>query len=132
LLELSTYTASVSMFAFADPLLPLLAVDPRRRLLPVLALQRPFSPAEGWKSGFSLAPQLGWRASGLSYSITQAQQRLLPLLSGNRGLTPELQVAVQAPGGDGVIFCEPPPPRFDHARIAAAVGLRVLGALAAF
>jgi hypothetical protein len=132
LLELSTYTASVSMFAFAHPLLPLLAVDPRRRLWPVLALQRPFSPAEGWKSGFSFAPQLGWRVSGLNYSITQAQQRLLPLLSGDRGLTPELQVAVQGPGGDGVIFCEPPTPRFEHARIAAAVGLRVLGALAAF
>src|SRR5437868_8568453 len=38
--ELSTYTASVSVAAFAHPILPLLRVAPRSRLIPVLALQR--------------------------------------------------------------------------------------------
>lgn len=132
LLELSTYTASISLFAFAHPLLPLLAVDAKRRLLPVLALQRPFSPAEGWKSGFSIAPQLGWRFSALSYAAAQTQQRSLARLSGDRGVVPELPVTVHSPGGDGVMFCEPPRPRFAQLRGVATVGLRLMGALAGF
>jgi Surface antigen variable number repeat len=130
ILELATYTASVSMFAFARPLLPLLGVDPRRSLLPVLALARPFSPGEGWKSGFSVAPQFGWRASALSYSATQIQQRLLPALAGDRGLVPELPVTVEGPSGEGVMLCEPPPPRFARLRYIATIGLRFLGAFA--
>ncbi|HYL75952.1 MAG TPA: POTRA domain-containing protein [Bryobacteraceae bacterium] len=132
LFELSTYAASVSMYAFAHPLLPLLAMSGKRRLLPVLALQRPFSPGEGWRSGFSFAPQLGWRALGLSYGVTQTEQRLLPLLSGDRGLVPELTVTVEGPGIEGAILCDPPPPRFAKARSAAGIALRFAGALAAF
>jgi hypothetical protein len=126
--ELATYTASVSVFAFAHPILPLLAVDPRRSLLPVLALTRPFSPGEGWESGFFIAPQLGWRAPAVAYSTTQLQQRLLPVLAGDRGLVPELPVTVEGPGGEGVMFCDPPAPRFAKIREGVAIGLRVLGA----
>ncbi|HEV2688244.1 MAG TPA: POTRA domain-containing protein, partial [Bryobacteraceae bacterium] len=132
LLELSTYTASVSMFAFAHPLLPLLSIGAKRPLLPVLALQRPFSPGEGWKSGFSFAPQLGSRALGLGYGVTQTEQRLLPLLSGDRGLVPELSITVDGPSGEGVIVCDPPPPRFGGLRTSAGIALRFLGALTAF
>jgi hypothetical protein len=126
--ELATYTASVSVFAFAHPILPLLAADPRRSLLPVLALTRPFSPGEGWTSGFFLAPQLGWRAPAVAYATTQLQERLLPILAGDRGLVPELQVTVEGPGGPGVMFCDPPAPRFAKIREGVAIGLRVLGA----
>jgi hypothetical protein len=132
LLELSTYTASISMFAFAHPLLPLLAIGSKRSLLPVLALQRPFSPGEGWKSGFSFAPQLGWRALGLGYGVTQTQQRLLSLLSGDRGLVPRLSITVDGPSGDGTILCDPAPPRFLQLRTAAGIALRFAGALTAF
>ena len=132
LFELSTYAASVSMYAFAHPLMPLLAIGGKRSLLPVLALQRPFSPGEGWRSGFSFAPQLGWRALGLGYGVTQTEQRLLPVLSGDRGLVPELTVTVEGPGVEGVILCDPAAPRFSKARTAAGIALRFVGALAAF
>jgi outer membrane protein insertion porin family len=126
LFELATYTASVSMYAFAHPILPLLAVNSRRRFLPVLALARPFTPGEGWKSGFSVAPQLGWRWSALNYASTQVEQRLLPVLSGDRGLVPDLQVTVEDPSGEGVLFCEPPPPRFAKLRYVATIGVRLM------
>jgi hypothetical protein len=126
--ELATYTASISVFAFAHPILPLLAIDPRRRLFPVLALARPFSPGEGWQSGFTIAPELGWRASAFTYSATQIQQRLLPVLAGDSGLVPELPVTVEGPSGEGVMLCEPPPPRFAKFRYGATIGLRLIGA----
>jgi hypothetical protein len=132
LFELSTYTASISLIAFAQPLLPALALSPTGRLLPVLAFSRPFLPGEGWKSGFSLAPQLGWRVIGLSYATTQFEQRLLPVLSGNRGLVPELPVTVEGPIRGGIMFCEPPAPRLMPLRIATSMSLRLMGALAGF
>jgi hypothetical protein len=128
LFELATYTASVSVFAFAHPILPLLAVERRRKLLAVLALSRPFSPGEGWESGFSIAPELGWRASALGYSLTQMQQRLLAVLAGDSGLVPELAVTVEGPGRGGVMFCEPAPPRFAKLRYGGTIALRLLGA----
>ena len=128
LFELATYTASVSMYAFARPILPLLGVDPRRSLAPVLALARPFSPGEGWKSGFSIAPQLGWKASALAYSASQFEQRLLPVLAGDRGIVPDLPVTVEGPSGEGVMLCEPRPPRFARLRYGATIAIRLLGA----
>jgi outer membrane protein insertion porin family len=126
LFELATYTASVSVFAFAHPILPLLAIDRRRKLLTVLALSRPFSPGEGWESGFSIAPELGWRASALGYSLTQMQQRLLPVLAGGSGLVPELPVTVEGPSREGVMLCEPAPPRFAKLRYGGTIVLRIL------
>jgi hypothetical protein len=132
LFELSTYTASVSMFAFAHPILPLLAIGNKHPLLPVLALARPFSPTFGWKSGFSIAPQLGWRASALSYAIIQAQQRLLPALSGDRALVSPLPVTVQREKGESVLFCEQPKPRFANVRNVASLTVRFAGSFASF
>lgn len=128
LFELATYTASISVFAFAHPILPLLAIDPLRKLFPVLALSRPFSPGEGWQSGFTIAPELGWRASAFTYSATQIQQRMLPVLAGDSGLVPELPVTVEGPSGEGVMLCEPPAPRFAKLRYGATIGLRLIGA----
>ena len=56
LLELSSYTASVSLLAFAHPLLPILNAP--KAFTPILAFERPYVPGEGWKSGFLIAPQL--------------------------------------------------------------------------
>jgi hypothetical protein len=127
--ELSTYTASVSLAAFARPILPLLRAAPKSRLIPVLALQRPFSPGERWKSGFSVAPRMGWRTSGLSYGATQIQQRMLAILAGDRGLETEASIMVEGPAGTSAMFCEPPKPRLARVRDAAAVGIQVLGSL---
>ena len=118
--QLSTYTFSVSMIAFAHSMNP---------LLPVLSIARPFSPSEGWKSGFAIVPQLGWRASALSYAVAQIQQRALPALSGDRGLVPVLPVTVKGPSGNGLMLCEPPKPRFAALRTSASVALRFMGTI---
>jgi hypothetical protein len=132
LFELSTYTASVTMFAFAHPILPLLAIGNKHPLLPVLVLARSFAPAYGWKSGFSFAPQLGWRASALSYAIVQTQQRLLPVLSGDRGLVSPLAVTVQRERGESVMFCEQPQPRLAAVRNVVSIAVRFAGSFASF
>ncbi len=126
LFELSTYTASISLYAFASPLL--LLATPKLPLLPVLSIQRPFSPGEGWKSGLLFAPQLGWRASVLSYSVTQLQQRVIPILSGDRGLVPALPVRIEPSKDEAVLFCEPPQPRWMPVRSAAIFAIRLAGA----
>jgi len=129
LLELSSYTASLSLIAFAQPLVPVLSILPKGTLIPVLAFSRPFTPGEGWKSGFSIVPQLGWQASAILYATSQIQHRLLPLLSGDRGLVPELPVTVEGPNTTGTMVCEPPAPRFMPLRTAASFGVRLLSVL---
>src|SRR6185295_4424536 len=124
LLELSTYTVSFNLFAFPRSFLPLFSLAASsRRVFPVLAFERPFTPGAGWLSGFALTPQLTWKASVLSYASTQLQQRLQSALAGDRGLTPDLQVTVKRAGGDTALICEPPKPRFAAARTAAGFGL---------
>jgi hypothetical protein len=127
LLELSTYTASIGMFAFAKPLLPILNAP--KRFTPILALQRPFTPGEGWKSGFLIAPQLGRNNALIGYGTTQLQQRLLPLVAGERGVEPDLNVTVIRPDGDEVLACEAPKPRLGPLRAAGTMALHLLGAV---
>ncbi|HLG96235.1 MAG TPA: POTRA domain-containing protein [Bryobacteraceae bacterium] len=127
LLELSTYTAAISLYAFLPPLIPALSLTPKGTVLPVLALQRPYVPGEGWRSGFMIAPQLGWQALGGIYLVTQIQQRLLPVLAGDRGLVPELPVTVQTHKGEATMFCEPPAPRLATLRTGASIAIRFLG-----
>ncbi len=124
--RVATYTVSISMLAFANPIVPILGVASKTGFLPVLGLQRPYMPGEGWKSGFMVAPQLGWQATVLSYATTQLKQRLLPVLAGDRGLVPELPVTVERSSGEAVMFCEPPQPRFARLRNVAALGLQLL------
>ena len=127
LLGLSTYTASFSLVAFAHPLLPFLAIASKSPILPVLAVQRPFTPGEGWMSGFVIAPQLGWQRTALGYATTQIQHRLLPRLAGDGVLDEELQATVPRPQGEMVLICDPPKPRLANIRRAAALALRLLG-----
>jgi hypothetical protein len=124
MIELSTYVASISLVAFAQPLIPWLAAS-TVRFQPVLAIQRPFTPSEGWKSGFIVAPQIGWQRSALSYASTQLQNRLRPA-----PLEPELPVSVSRPQGDVVMFCEPSGSRLAALRLTAALAARFLGAIA--
>ncbi len=129
LLELSTYTASVSVFAFARPLFPVFGPSLKGILLPVLSLRRPYTPGEGWRSGFSLTPQFGWRYMPAGYVATQFEQRLLPLLNGDRGLVPELPVTVHRAAGETVIACEPPGPKLGPLRTAAGIAVQLMGTL---
>ncbi len=127
LFELSTYAASVTLLAFAHPLLPFLSLTSKSPWLPILALERPFTPGEGWRSGFVLAPQMAWRPLTLSYATSQLQHRLLPTLAGDRGLEPELPVTMERPQGDTMLFCEPPKPRFAKLRVTVAMLIQFLG-----
>ena len=94
-----------------------------RRFLPVFALQRPFTPGAGWKSGFAIAPQLGWKGGGIGYAATQVQQRLLPRVSGERAAEPILPVT-----GDVSTACVSKP-RLKLVRTAASVALQIVGTL---
>jgi outer membrane protein insertion porin family len=132
LFELSTYAASFSLLGFARPIIPVLSVVSKGPLLPVLALERPFSPGEGWKSGMAAAPQLGWRFSALGYAATQLRQRLIPRLMGDRGLIQDLPVTVERPQAEMTMVCEPPKPRFTMLRTGAALGLQFAGAALGF
>ena len=129
--ELSTYTASASVFAFAGPLAPYLTFGSKLPTwLPVIALRRPYSPGEGWKSGFTIAPQIPWPYLVVAYSLGQIEHRLVPLLNGDRGMLPELPVTVETPTkGDAVMFCEPPNPRFMFLRTPASFVLRLAGGI---
>jgi Surface antigen variable number repeat len=128
LLEASTYTASISLFAFTHAFLPIGL--PHIPLIPIAALNRPYTPGEGWKSGFMIIPQIGWQYMVLGYGVSQLEHRLIPVLQGDRGLEPELPVAVDTPNSRSTMFCEPPAPRFSPARTALAMALRFVGSMA--
>ena len=129
LLELSTYTASVSLVAFAHPLIPVLSITAKKFFMPVLALERAYSPAEGWKSGFFLAPQLGWRSSVLHYAASQIEGRLGTAPMAGRSLEPELAVIVE---DRNVMFCDRQ--RLSPQKIGktAVTALQLLSAIARF
>jgi outer membrane protein assembly factor BamA len=122
LLEASTYTVSLSMFAFVHPLIPGIGL-PKIPFLPIAALNRPYTPGEGWKSGFMIAPQLGWEYIVMGYGLTQLRHRLTPVLTGDRGLEPELAVTVETPSTQTTMFCQPPAPRMYPVRNALAMVL---------
>src|SRR5580658_3140753 len=122
LLEASTYTVSLTMFAFVHPLIPGIGL-PKIPFLPIAALSRPYTPGEGWKSGFMIAPQLGWEYLVMGYGLTQLRHRLTPVLTGDRGLEPELAVTVETPATQTTMFCQPPAPRLYPVRNALAMAL---------
>jgi Surface antigen variable number repeat len=128
LLEASTYTVSLSIFAFTHAFLPIGL--PHIPLIPIAALNRPFTPGEGWKSGFMIIPQIGWQYMVLGYGVSQLEHRVVPVLQGDRGLEPELPVSVDTPNSRSTMFCEPPAPRFSPARTALAMALRFIGSMA--
>jgi hypothetical protein len=105
----ATYAASLTLYG------------PRR--LPVFAIQRPYTPGAGWKSGFAMAPQLGLRGFGIGYAAGQVQQRLMPLISGERSAEGPLIV-----GGDIGAACLSKP-RLRPLRTAASAALGFLGVL---
>lgn len=122
----ATYSVSLSLF-IGKTLLPV--ATPVPMFMPVFALQRAFTPGEGWLSGFLIAPQLGWQDNLLSYGVSQIQGRTLPLLSGERNAQPTLPVYVARPEGEATMVCEAPRPPLMPLRSAATVALHFLGAL---
>jgi len=129
LFEMATYSVNLSLYAFLPPIIPALSFLPKGTILPILSIQRPFIPGNSFTSGLFIAPQLGIKAIGAIYATTQIQQRLLPKLQGDRGLTPELGVNVITHKGEAMMFCEPPPPRMMALRTSASIALRFLSVL---
>jgi outer membrane protein insertion porin family len=121
-----TYALSLSLF-IGKTLLPV--TTPVPMFMPIFAVQRAFTPGEGWLSGFLIAPQLGWQSNLLSYGIAQIQGRLMPRISGERDAQPVLPVYVTRPEGEATMFCEAPKPHLMPLRSAAGVALHFLGAL---
>jgi outer membrane protein assembly factor BamA len=122
-LELSTYFASFSILAQADPISRAI-LGTTRTFVPVLAVQRSYNPGDGWKSGFGIAPQLGWRATAASYGMTQTRERLLPLLAGKKVYTSTLPITVEREQGDAVMYCEPKD-SWKWARLGASTALQI-------
>jgi hypothetical protein len=119
----TSYTFSISILAFAQPLIP--GLTPVKSFYPIFALQRPFLPGLGWMSGFTIAPQLGLRNMGAAYVATQLQQRLSPRLSGERSAQTPLAVEVDG----NVKYCVAPKPRLHILRTGAGVALNFIGAI---
>ena len=120
----SSYTLSFHALAYST----ILKLATNRRFLPVLALERPFTPGGGWLSGFALAPQMGPQWMALHYAGAQLQGRLGPLLAGTR--VPDLTVTMNRPSGEAVgILCEAPKPRLRAVRLGAGMALGLVRTL---
>jgi outer membrane protein assembly factor BamA len=125
--EMSTYYLSLSVIGYFSPLAKILPLSfSKQGILPVLSLLRPYTPGDGWKSGFVIAPQLGWQATVFSYGTTQLTSRLVPIIAGTQRFTPQLAVTFDRPEGDGVLLCEPPKPRFHTARSVLAIAFQFI------
>jgi hypothetical protein len=114
----ATYAASVSVYGSSLKLLNL-----PQRFFPVFAVQRPYTPGLGWKSGLSFAPQLGLRGFGVGYAASQLQQRLMPLVSGERSA----ETALLVTGEIGAVCVAKP--RLRLLRTGATMALGFLGSL---
>jgi len=125
---LPTVTASLSLIAFAHPVVPIASLAVKK-FMPVATLQRPFDPGNSWLSGFTIAPQRGWQFSAMSYGAAQLRERLTPLLAGDRELVADLPVTIETRSGERTMLCEPPKMRFTVLRNAAGFGLQVLTAI---
>ena len=132
ILELSSWYASFSVMAYADPFAHILGTNPGKKILPIFALQRPFIPAQSWTSGITFAPQLGWKGTLATYGSSQLRERLLPWMSGSQVETALLPVTITRPEGDALMYCEPPQPRLRWLRKGAAVALQFATAVPIF
>lgn len=120
----SSYTVNFHALAYST----ILKLAAHRRFLPVLALERPFTPGGGWLSGFAFAPQMGPQWMALHYAGAQLEGRLGPLLAGTR--VPDLTVTMMRPPGEAVgILCEAPKPRLRAVRMGAGMALGLVRTL---
>lgn len=125
--ELSTYTASLSFMAFAQPMAAIMPFLPKRQFLVLASVHRPQLPGQRWVSGFTIAPQLGWQAMLAGYGLSQTRDLLGGVLESERYLAPPLPVTVARPGRpEGTMYCEMPKTALDRFRKAGSIGLNLL------
>jgi outer membrane protein insertion porin family len=121
-LELSTYYATFNLFAFLPPAISLLLLAPQTGLRPLVAVERPYLPGQGWQSGFLLSPQLGWRGMLSHYGLTQARKTVQSALESDRSTSAMTVPVMWRDGRDerseaelrpaGTLLCEAAPPRW--------------------
>jgi hypothetical protein len=136
LLDLSTYTAFLSLSSFSSPLWQALGWENETFWLPAVGITRAYLPGQEWRSGFALSPQFGWQATSVSYASTQARERLSGLLAPGDPGPPALSVPVVRRNEEspntvptiGRLLCQRPQPRWSWARKVAQVTLRWLTA----
>jgi hypothetical protein len=126
ILEGSTYFLTFSVVAFHNPLLS--AFLSQKTVLPVAMLERPYLEGQGWKSGFVIAPQIGWRGMLGSYGTTQLRHRLIR----SRPAEPDIVANVvrvreaREPVDAGQLICEPRRSRWTKVAGIAAFALDIL------
>ena len=110
--ELASYTASMNLVFFAKPLNTILPIFPNKRFFPELTIRRPLLPGQNFLSGFTLAPQFGWKGMLAGYAISHSHEFLGGLLQSDRSYTPGLPVTIAHAGSDAPenarMFCELP------------------------
>jgi outer membrane protein insertion porin family len=138
-LELSTYTASLSLILLPKPLGMILPGLPNRRFFPLWTLQRPSLAGQPFLSGFTIAPQLGWEGILAGYGISKARNLFGGIFEGSRSYTPGLSVGIThlsagRPGDlhEGTLYCEPPKTKLDWLRQIGGISTNVLFAFSPF
>ncbi|HWQ53450.1 MAG TPA: POTRA domain-containing protein [Bryobacteraceae bacterium] len=135
--DLSTYTASISLMAFAQPLAGVLPFLPDRRFMVLGTLGRPLLPGQRLTSGFTIAPQLGWQGMLAGYGVTQSRDLLGGLFESERTFTPPIEVKITRGTGpdapiEGVMVCELPATKMDRLRKAGAITTGLLFSMSPF
>ncbi len=130
ILEGSTYNLTFSLLMFSNPLfIKSLAFAPQRTVFPVISLERPILPGQGWTSGFTIAPQLGWKGMAANTATTQLRSRLGDLVRGQTLAEPDIVSRVRRvkSGEDardiGALMCERRGSRWSKLRSAGAMAL---------
>ena len=115
--ELSTYTLSANLMLLAKPLGTLIPFLPNKRFIPLLTIQRPSLAGQPLLSGFTIAPQLGWRGMLFEYGVSHARTWLTGLSQTNRMFTPALPVTIVTDGQErGTMNCEMEKTKLDWVR----------------
>jgi hypothetical protein len=128
MLELPTYFASVSVFAFGNPFSKLLPFIHTSSWMPYFSLQRPWLAGQPWTSGFNIAPQLGLKGMAAMYAAGQIQGRTKNLLMSDTPKEPPIVVPVERPGVEvpAMILCEERTPRTYYIRAGVAMAAEFL------
>jgi hypothetical protein len=111
---ISTYALSFHLLAFST----ILKLATNKTVLPVVSAEMPFTPGQGWLSGFVFAPQIGPVGMALAYAGNQLRERLSPALMGIRA--PDLAIM----SGEHELACRYPKPRFSTIRIGGNLALK--------
>lgn len=135
ILETSTYFVSFSLMSWVNPLSTLLPLGTKTgALVPMIFVRRPFIEGQGWLSGFTISPQLGWQGMLMSYGMTQAHRRLKGVIAPPVPQPPltasfERGLADRGPIEAGALLCEPPRSRWYWFRVVGGIAVDVaLGA----